>query len=117
MGLNAAGQRGALARAISQALSRHKAATWLKWPGGIEWSLNGSQAHDGINPTRWSLERAHTFLPMHEAGGFRSQSLLAALRSLARRELLCSPKCATSVVTSRSEPKDRSMVPKLFFRW
>jgi hypothetical protein len=45
--------------------------------------------HDGINPTRLSLERAHTFLPIHEAGGLRSQPFLAALRSLARRELLC----------------------------
>src|SRR6185436_3890184 len=44
MGLVAAGQRGALARPISQALSPHRAVTWLKWPGGIEWSLNGSQA-------------------------------------------------------------------------
>ena len=41
--------------------------------------------HDGINPTRWSLERAHTFLPMHGAGGLRSQPFLAALRSLAPR--------------------------------
>jgi len=52
--------------------------------------------HDGINPTKWSLERAHTFLPMHEAGGLRSQPFLAALRSLAPR------------VTMQSEMRDIS---------
>jgi len=44
MGLNAAGQRGALAPAISQALSPHRVVTWLNWPGGIDWSLSESQA-------------------------------------------------------------------------
>src|SRR4029453_16971393 len=49
-------------------------------PGGIECSLNRSK-HYGISPTRWSVERAHVFLPMRQAGVLRSQSPACLLSS------------------------------------